>query len=224
MKLALALAFLGAATAGVAQQAPPQPPGLDLSRSVPVGSPNRSASASLAAGFGAANLGVGRGLGSGPTHALVWVDSTGKTVGRANGSWAIVTTYNNELATILGLEPDRRCDLSTGACTYQSGGITWPTSFSLSLYYVTADCTGAPYTFPEAHLPLVIGTPVYGLAVVEGGAPYIYWSRITETARISIGSVLASGTCFMGGWAANLAPVINVTPGSALGTAPFLLK
>ena len=230
MKLAIALALVGATTGSLAQREPPQPPGLDLSKSVPVGSPNRSQSASLAAGFPAATLGAGRGLGSGPTHAIVWVDATGKTVGRADGSWAILTTYNDELATILGLEPDQQCNLSIGSCTYRSGGLAWPTNFRASLYYGTADCTGAPYVFPASYSPLGVGASIYGIAVVEGGAPYIYFSRITDTARTLVGSVLASaaigaqGTCFRAGGFADLAPVINVMPGSALGTAPFLLK
>jgi hypothetical protein len=231
MRLAIALALLGATTGSLAQQEPHHPPGMDLSRSVPVGSPNRSASASLAAGFPAAALGVGRGHGSGATHAIVWIDASGKTVGRADGSSAILTTYNNELATILGLEPDRQCDLSIGSCTYRSGGLAWPTNFRASLYYGTADCTGAPYTFPAAYSPLGAGTSIFGIATVEGGVPYIYFSRITDTARTFVGSVLASaaigaaqGTCFRAGQFVDVAPVINVMPGSALGTAPFLLK
>jgi hypothetical protein len=233
MRLAIALALFGAAMGSLAEQEPHQPPGLDPSKLAPVGSPNRSAPASLAAGFAPAVLGAGRGRedrDSGPARAVVWVDATGKTVGRADGSGTILTTYNNEPAVILGLEPDRQCDLSTGSCTYRSGGLSWPTNFRASLYYGTADCTGAPYTFPAAYSPLGVGTPIVGIAVVDGGVPYIYVSRITDTARTAVGSVLASpaigaqATCFRAGQFADLAPVINVLPGSALGTAPFMLK
>jgi hypothetical protein len=229
MRLAIALALSGAAMGSLAEQEPHDLPGLDPSKLAPVSSPNRSAPASLAAGFAPAVLGAGRGRedrDSGPARAIVWVDATGKTVGRAVGQWTIFTTYNNEPAVIIGLEPDRQCNLGIGSCTYLSGGIAWPRTFRVSLYYGTTDCTGAPYLYSSPGL----GTSMIGVALVDDGAQYIYFSRITDTARILVRSVLASpalggqGTCYSAGQFADLTPVINVLPGSALGTAPFMLK
>ena len=48
--------------------------------------------------------------------AIKWVDSTGRTVGRAIGNFAILATFENEFATLTGLDADMNCDANR-VCT-----------------------------------------------------------------------------------------------------------
>ena len=144
---ALCLSLLGLALGGHAQQ-PPEANApsakLDASKS-PVASPNRTSSRTWATsgkGDKSRHQVEKREKGDrADSAAIKWVDSSGRTMGRAIGNFAILATFDNQLATITGLEADQICDANR-VCTYQSGGARW--SEFQGVYYTTPDCTGTP--------------------------------------------------------------------------------
>ncbi|MDB5931270.1 MAG: hypothetical protein JWR60_2977 [Polaromonas sp.] len=237
--LVIFLALVGWAAAGHAQQSQPSEAvskGRSMeafkSQSQPVASPNRTSSGSLEASDkrmkhrqrGNDDHGRGHGHGHGRDRsssldAIVWTDSTGKTIGRALQSNAILLKYDNELATLIGLEPDQTCN-AKGVCTLQSGGGRWSSFFAV--YYTSADCTGTPYGPYQA-----VGTPYAGIPVIDADGTFLYIFKATDTIRVNAGSSYSSNTCFSirgGDWPLDAAPVSAVVPASDFGVQPYFLK
>ena len=229
---AIFLPLVGLAFASQAQQAPETsaPSGKpDASSAQQVASPNRTASRTWAAAGKADKAdklrhgdksergenGEKRGLAP-----IIWVDSTGRTVGRAIGNFAILATYDNQVATIVGLGPDSKCDASRG-CTYASNGANW--SEFESVYYTTTDCTGTPYSIGGA-----IGTPYRGIPITDNGGTYLYFFKAVDTIRVVLGSRYSTSGCFVigsrGASPTDAAPVSDVVPATTYGTPPFFLK
>ncbi|CDS51704.1 hypothetical protein [Polaromonas sp. CG9_12] len=223
----LGLSLLTLALASHAQlppeaSAPPAKP--DVSRSERVASPNRTSSRTWAdSGKADKHRHQSEKSDKGDKAdkaAIKWVDSTGRTMGRAIGSSAILTTFDNQLATITGLYPDQTCDANR-VCTYPSNGARW-TEFE-SVYYTTADCTGLPYSLSGA-----MGTPYLGIPVVDSGGAYLYFFKAVDTTRVTLRSSYSNNVCaqigIRGAFPTDAAPVSDVVPASTYGTPPFFLK
>ena len=154
------------------------------------------------------------------TAAIKWVDSTGRTMGRAIGNFAILTTFDNQLATITGLYADQTCDANR-VCTYPSNGARW--SEFESVYYTTPDCTGLPYSLSTA-----VGTPYLGIPVIDSGGAYLYFFKAVDTTRVTLRSGYSNNACFQIGIRAasptDATPVSDVVPAFSYGTTPFFLK
>lgn len=202
----------------------------DMSRSQRVASPNRITSqmwsASGKVGKSRQQLDksarintADRGEAAEP-GMIKWVDSTGRTMGRAIGNFAILTTFDNQLATITGLYPDERCDANR-VCTYSSNGARW--SDYETVYYTTSDCTGLPYS-----LSVAMGTPYLGVPVVDSGGAYLYFFKAVDMTRVTLRSGFSNNACFQmgirGASPIDAAPVSDVAPASNFGVAPFFLK
>lgn len=225
------VAGLGLALSSQAQQSPEAEAAARVAKSESsnasqVASPNRTASRIWAAAGKADKLRHGdrseRGEKGekGGLAPIVWVDSTGRTVGRAIGNYAILATFDNQLATIVGLGPDSKCDPIRG-CTYASNGANW--SEFESVYYTTADCTGTPYSVGGA-----IGTPYRGIPITDSGGTYLYFFKTVDTIRVVLGSRYSTSGCFVigsrGAFPTDAAPVSDVVPATTYGTPPFFLK
>lgn len=193
----------------------------DASSSQPVASPNRTTSRTLAtSGKSGKSRHHGEKGGKSDSAAIVWVDSTGKTMGRAIGNHAILTTFDNQLATITGLYPDQTCDANR-VCTYPSNGARW--SELEAVYYTSSDCTGLPYSLSAA-----MGTPYLGVPVVDSGGAYLYFFKAVDTTRVTLRSNYSNNVCaqigIRGAFPTDAAPVSDVVPASTYGTPPFFLK
>ena len=222
--------LLGLALASQAQQ-PPEASALSekpgASKSQSVASPNRTSSRTWATS-GKGNKSryqddknqKGEKGEKGDFAAIKWVDSTGRTMGRAIGNFAILATFDNQLATVIGLGADRLCDANR-VCTYTSNGARW--SEFESVYYTTADCTGIPYSFGGA-----LGTPYLGIPITDSGGTYIYFFKAVDTKRVTLNSRYSTDGCFVigsrGGFPGDAAPVSEVVPASDYGIPPFFLK
>ena len=220
--LLTSLALLGLALASQAQPLPgtaPQGAFRDSGGLQGVASPNRTASMALANADKSARNRRADKDGKVSTDAIVWVDATGRTVGRAINTNAMLLTYDGQPAILTGLEVDQACDAG-GACSYASGGNRWSSYFSV--YYTSPDCAGTPY------LPYGgFGTPYVGVPVVDAGATYIYLLKVTETVRVSAGSSYTNNTCHSirgGELPLDAAPVSAVVPASTFGRPPYFLK
>ncbi|NDP62731.1 hypothetical protein [Polaromonas sp.] len=196
----------------------------DVSRSERVASPNRTSSRTWAT---SGKAGKARQQGDrgdrgekADSAAIKWVDSTGRTMGRAIGNYAILATFDNQLATITGLYPDQTCDANR-VCTYPSNGARW--SEFESVYYTTPDCTGLPYSLSGA-----VGTPYLGVPVVDSGGAYLYFFKAVDTTRVTLHSSYSNNVCFQigirGAFPTDATPVSDVLPASTYGTPPFFLK
>ena len=229
MKLTAAfLSLAGLALAGHAQSPPPA----NLSASQPdmaqkIASPNRTSSSTWVASSKrdlSKRPGDARGYGDRNLHAdnaaIKWVDSTGRTIGRAIGTFAILATYDNQLATLTGLSSDNKCDPIRG-CTYASNGANW-TEFE-SVYYTTEDCTGTPHSIRGA-----VGTPYLGIPITDSGGTYLYFFKAVDTIRVVLSSRYSTSGCFVigsrGTSPTDAVPVSNVVPATTYGTPPFFLK
>ena len=225
---AIFLSLVGMAFASQAQQAPEAraPSGKpDASNAQQVASPNRTSSRTWAASNkGGKHRQQGErgetGDRGGRGDAIIWVDSTGKPVGRAIGNSAILTTFDNQLATITGLYPDQTCDANR-VCTYPSNGARW--SEFESVYYTTPDCTGIPYSLSAA-----MGTPYLSVPVVDSGGAYLYFFKAVDTTRVTLRSNYSNNACCVigirGAFPTDAAPVSDVVPASTYGMPPFFLK
>ena len=228
--LVTCLAFFGLTLGSQAQQ-PPQASTAsskpDASNSQPVASPNRTTSRTWATsdkGDKSRHHGEKSEKGEkgekGEKAAIKWVDATGRTMGRAIGNYGILTTFDNQLATITGLYPDQTCDANR-VCTYPSNGARW--SDFESVYYTTPDCTGMPYS-----LSVAMGTPYLGVPVVDSGGAYLYFFKAVDTTRVTLRSNYSNNACFVigirGAFPTDAAPVSDVVPASTYGTPPFFLK
>jgi hypothetical protein len=221
------LSFLCLSLASHAQQ-PPQASTAsvkpDTSNSQPVASPNRTTSRNWVT---SGKAGKSRHHGEkaekgakGDLSAIVWVDSTGRTVGRAIGNYAILTSFDNQLATLTGLYPDSTCDANR-VCTNPSGGARW--SEFESVYYTSSDCTGTPYSVGSA-----LGTPYLGVPITDSGGTYLYFFKAVDTTRVTLNSRYSTDGCFAigirGAFPTDAIPVSDVVPGPTYGTPPFFLK
>ena len=143
-----------------------------------------------------------------------------KRLNRPIGNFAILTTFDNQLATISGLYPDERCDANR-VCTYPSNGARW--SDYESVYYTSPDCTGLPYS-----LAVAMGTPYLGVPVVDSGGAYLYFFKAVDMTRVTLRSGFSNNACFQmgirGASPTDAAPVSDVAPASNFGIAPFFLK
>ena len=235
MKLTAAfLSLAGLALAGHAQQ----PPLANLPANPPdmyqkISSPNRTASATWVM---SGKYEPSKRQSEMPAHggkylygdknrhtdnaAIQWVDSSGRTLGRAIGNFAILATFDNQLATITGLGADRNCDASR-VCTYASNGARW--SEFEAVYYTTPDCTGIPYALGGA-----LGTPYLGVPITDSGGTYLYFFKAVDTRRVTLQSRYAIDGCSVLGSRSPLlieaTPVSGVVPATAYGTPPFFLK
>lgn len=221
--LVLSFALLSLAVASHAEQpaAATQAPQIDMSKSQSVPSPNRTESRTWASSEKLIKRNKHRGDkdGSSSTDAIVWVDSTGKTIGRAIGTNAMLVTYDNQPATLTGLEGDRSCS-ANNVCVFKSAGNRWSPFFTI--YFLTDDCTGTPY------LPYGgFGTPYAGVPVIDGDTTYIYILKVTDTTRVTVNSSFVNNACRSvrgGAFPSDAAPVTAVLPESAFGVAPYFLK
>lgn len=196
----------------------------DVSKLERIASPNRTSSRAWAVSakegkFKNQNEKADRG-DKVETAAIKWVDSTGRTMGRAIGNFAILATFDNQLATITGLYADQTCDANR-VCTYPSNGARW--SEFESVYYTTPDCTGLPYSLATA-----VGTPYLGVPVVDSGGAYLYFFKAVDMTRVTLRSGYSNNVCFQvgirGASPTDATPVSDVAPASNYGTAPFFLK
>ena len=221
------LALLGLALGSQAQQPPEANASSgkpDASKSQRVASPNRTSSGTWAtSGKGGKSRHHGEKSEKSEksdSAAIKWVDSTGKTMGRAIGNHAVLTTFDNQLATITGLYPDQTCDADR-VCTYPSNGARW--SEFESVYYTTPDCTGIPYSLSAA-----MGTPYLGVPVVDSGGAYLYFFKAVDTTRVTLRSNYSNNVCaqigIRGAFPTDAAPVSDVVPAPTYGTPPFFLK
>lgn len=220
----IVLALLGASLSSHAQQptGPGAPDGKnDSAPTQQVASPNRTHSQAWATAGKAGKSGKARQPGETADLApIVWVDSTGRTMGRAIGNFAILAMHDNRLATITGLGADSKCDAGRG-CTYASNGAKW--SEFESVYYTTADCTGTPYSISGA-----VGTPYLGIPITDNGGTYLYFFKAVDITRVTLGSRYSTSGCFVigsrGAFPTDATPVSDVVPATTYGTPPFFLK
>jgi len=216
--LLTSLALLGLALTGQAQPLPGPgargPGGLQQ-----VASPNRTASGALANADKADRARRADKGGKVSTDAIVWVDATGRTVGRAINTNAVLLTYDGQPTILTGLEVDQVCDAG-GVCSYASSGNRWSSYFSV--YYTSPDCSGTPY------LPYGgFGTPYVGVPVVDADGTYIYLLKVTDTVRVNAASSYSNNTCSAirgGELPLDAAPVSAVVPASSFGRPPYFLK
>lgn len=227
---AIGLTFLTLALGSHAQlqpeaNAPSAKP--EATKSERVDSPNRTSSRTLATSAKEGKLRQhwdrsdrGEKGDKAESAAIKWVDASGRTMGRAIGNFAILTTFDNQLATITGLYADEKCDANR-VCTYRSNGARW--SEFESVYYTTPDCTGLPYS-----LSVAMGTPYLGVPVVDSGGAYLYFFKAVDMTRVTLRSGYSNNACFQvgirGALVTDAAPVSDVTPASNYGTAPFFLQ
>lgn len=148
---------------------------------------------------------------------VTWIDSIGKTVGRALTENSVLVTYEDQTAILDGLSSDRVCD-ANGACTFP-GGMNWSKYFAV--YYVSKDCTGQAYSQVPTQ-----ATPYKGTPIVDGGETYIYMARGADNARMTLGSFFTAGVCYdaFKQYQEYAAPVIAALPASTFGTGPFFIK
>jgi hypothetical protein len=224
--IATSLVLISIAMASHAQQTPgasPQSKSIDTSRLQGVAGPNRTASMTMAdSGKSGRHWHGGRNWDSSGADAILWVDSTGRTIGRAISSNTVLLNYENQLTALTGLEADQTCTVN--GCVYNNAGNRW--SSSSSVYYPSADCTGTPYLQP--YLPYGgFGTPSVGIPVVDGDTTYIYLFKVTDTKRVTVGSSYSNHICYFirsGFFELDAAPVTAVVPASAFGQQPYFLK
>lgn len=193
----------------------------DVSRAERVDSSNRTSSRTWAnSGKGGKARQQSDRSEKSDTVPIKWVDSTGRTMGRAIGNFAVLTTFDNQMATITGMYADQTCDANR-VCTYLSNGARW--SEFESVYYTTPDCTGIPYSLSAA-----VGTPYLGIPVVDSGGAYLYFFKAVDTTRVTLRSGYSNNACFQigirGASPTDATPVSDVAPASSYGTAPFFLK
>lgn len=151
--------------------------------------------------------------------ALVWVDATGKTVGRFASDTTMVVSYHHQTALLGGLTS---VSCTTPAPCSPLDGARWnavPTDFLV--YYPTPDCSGQSYlTFSTP------ATPYVGVPVMDGGSTYIYFSRVTDAAIVLLKSNFANNQCraLLRQFESFAAPTLAVIPASVIGTEPFTVK
>lgn len=223
MKFTVVVASLiGWALASHAQQPPPANlPAGQPDQSQRISSPNRTLSATwMASGKRDIPKRHADKTSQADNAAIRWVDSTGRTMGKAIGNFAILATFDNELATLTGLGADKKCDANR-VCTFASNGARWP-EFE-SIYYTTPDCSGTPYSLDGA-----LGTPYLGVPIVDSGGVYLYFFKAVDTIRVTLTSRYSAEGCFVigirGAFPTDATPVSEVVPASNYGTPPFFLR
>jgi hypothetical protein len=222
------LALLGIIFASHAQQPTlkdSQGKQIDESNSRHVASPNRTSSREWARSHNPTKSTKDMGdKDSSKPAAVVWVDSTGKTVGRSleigGGPSEVLVTFENELIALKGLFPERNCDFNADFCTLTfSGGASWLFS---SVQYTSTNCTGTPYISSAPN-----GRPINGVPILDNGETFIYLYNATQNTVQTIQSFFSNGRCsqsFGGSFPQNVSPVMAVVPASTFGITPFFLK
>jgi hypothetical protein len=184
---------------------------------IAVSSFNRIDSATLAARTQARGRPTS-GPGAATPGALVFVDSTGKVVGRAIGDEALLASWEGQPLTITGVNYLRRSCATPGACLGPGDGGAWGTDGWLG--YVDLNCTGDPLV--PARMPGVFTAHPF----FDGGHFYLYISRPAQLRDLVIHSHYSGGQCsnLPGGSNMPAVPVTAVVPASTYGTPPFFLK
>jgi hypothetical protein len=214
------LALLGIVFASHAQQTASENTegkNVDKSRPQRVASPNRTSSRDWASSHKSNKSDKYDGGKDASNRApIVWVDSTGATVGRALDSGTVLVKVENEIAALTGLITDVNCDLNS-ACTF-SGGRRFSRTFEV--VFTSADCTGAPLV----PISRPSGARYDGIPIFDGGETFIYIFNVAQSPFLNIQSTFTNGSCFTTLSAGNFSPVIAVIPVSTFGIQPFFLK
>jgi len=151
--------------------------------------------------------------------ALVWVDATGKTVGRHARDNLLVVPFDNQLAFVLGLQTSD-CIPGLRTCTaYPGEGARWNTRYPL--FYTTSDCSG------QAYAPVrFTATPYVGIPIVDKGTAYIHFFKMADLAPVALNSIFANNHCSSSvqGLSQPMAPSVGVIPALDLGVEPFTVK
>ena len=151
-------------------------------RSTPVASPNRTSGATLVT-----NTPRVTQKSTVPTTALVWVDSTGKVMGREK-SQSILLDINGVLTQLAGLSEVVNCDVN---CTFNAGATL--NNYSTGLYYQTTGCSSPPL------IPRLgqMGTKQAGVPNRDAdGKTFIYFVRSSDLARVMLYSTSSDGQCY----------------------------
>lgn len=206
-KVVLSFATLALALAGHAQ--PTTAP--SAQKTYPVASPNRTLSTALAAASKPAKPAPQPAAPA----ALVWVDATGKTLGRFANEGSMVASYNDQLAVIPGLTG---LSCTGDVCVYE-GGARWSSDFAL--YYESGNCSLTPYA--TNYTP---ATPYIGIPIKDAGITYLYYFRMADLAVRTMYSRFDGLQCsaIEGGFTSRLAPSVGVVPASTFGVEPFTVK
>lgn len=215
-KSLLFFATLGYALAAPAQPAVSQPASAEAMKAHPVASPSRTRSAELAT---VTKRDKHHRHHKDGLDELVWVDATGKTVGRFYDPATAVVAFNGQLAFVRGLTTVT-CEPSGGPCSY-AGGSRWR-SLGNMLFYASSDCTGPVYSSPGTGY-----TPYFGFPVTEEEVTYIYFFRGADKGRVMLNSyAFESNQCraLPQGFSEEVVPVSGVVPASAVGVEPYAVK
>lgn len=204
-----ALYLLSAAVVGVSAQTATAPP----PKGTPVAAPNRSMSGQLAAGGRAAGLPA-----AAAASTPVWVDSTGKAVGREYIG-QLLTTYNNRgLVITVAADLDRTSGTlnSNAAVLDGHGGY---------VYYPSSDCTGTAYI--DTYFMGVQQTGRLYYEPAEGRS-YVYISDVQANPAQSsaMNSYSMDGNCFALGytWHGWAVPIAAVVPAANFASGPMWVK
>jgi hypothetical protein len=210
----LYLVALGLAMGGPPALSQDQLPDIRLGLSV--ASPTRTQSSALA---NATKPAVDRYLRHrrDDQDALVWVDVTGKTVGRFASDTTMVVPFNGQQALIRGMAI-RRC---VSGCSEPLLPAVWGPGVDFPLLFASSDCTGQAYTTENTAATPYVGTPA-----VDRGTTYIYFFRLAAMSTVVVNSRFSASQCraVFPGESTRVAPAAAFLPASALGTEPFAVK
>jgi hypothetical protein len=191
-----------------------------------VAGPNRTTSSQLASATKAGGAAATTGGGGG--GAPVFVDATGKTVGRVLGSFGALTSYNNRPLLILLADDYEPVDGNdpAGGIRRASWGYSLRGFAGGNLWYVSSDCTGAPHLSPrvEGAGAAQVGYPVWD---ASDGQHYVYIADgAGPAAQIVPQSIYSAGRCFgLRDQPASAAQLVQaVVPASTFGTGSIFMK
>lgn len=224
---ALPLLACGVVSSTAWGQASPKGHSPSFSKSNPVDSPNRTPFASLAA---TSRTPVGPATS---TSGISVVDSTGKTIGRymsgvgGNGG-EILTSYNNQLIQIMGLDNDY--DPQTNRI--RSGGLNFTlrpgtNSGQFPVVYTSSDCSGTSYSGLSYFTG---GTRYTAIPVTDTWPPtssaamYLLVFDTAHPINLSVNSVFDQGQCFVYSFTQTVAKALGAVPASTIGNPPYYLK
>lgn len=213
MKNLCALALSLCAAAAVNAQALPGTPFTpDKSKLNVTGGANRATSAQLAASAS------GRVVAAGSSSsAPVFVDATGKTVGRSIDPHYLLLTLDGK-SLLVYLNSDVVPGLSHSE--FRSGGLTL-SGIDNSVMYTGPGCTGTPY------ISFVQGAQQYGHAVREADeSAFVYIGDASTVANgFSPASAFLNGQCYTttGFWISAI-EVTTVIPATAIATGVLWIR
>jgi hypothetical protein len=198
---------------------------LDKSKSHRIASPNRISSRDWERSNKLNNFGKGhsekddRDKYWSNRAAIIWVDSTGATVGRdLDAGLRILVKFENEPTVLSGLLEDSNCDANF-VCKF-SGGARWSKFGSVN--YTSVDCTGTPYLDSSGSS----GTTKFGVSIFDGGETFIYIADVSQSTLKIIRSTFTNGECLIAvsGSGSSVSPAMVVVPASTFGVEPYFLK